>query len=224
MKQKTRDRILDSACKIFAHQGFRDTTIEQICRDAKANIAAVNYYYRNKASLYRAAWQCALHRSLDAHPPDGGVSPDAKPEARLRGRVLSIMQRITDPESYAFDIMHKEMANPTGLLTDVLRESISPLRREFMHIIRELLGRKATDRQVQLCHMSIIAQCFGPLLQERRRKTSPDSEGPPGFGLPVEDVEVLADHVTAFSLAGIRELGGTGRKPAGKRTSGKRTA
>jgi hypothetical protein len=143
---------------------------------------------------------------LKAYPPDGGVAPDAPVEERLRGRILSMMRRIIDPGSYDLDIVHKEMANPTGLLTSAIHESIEPIFRDFAFIVRELLGEEATDQDVRLCHMSIKAQCFGPLLRERHRKMAP-----PGLHLPdpepiLEDVVTLADHVTRFSLAGIHEV------------------
>jgi hypothetical protein len=53
--------------------------------------------------------------------------------------------------------------------------------------------------------MSIRAQCFGPLLHARRRKSA---QGIPICDLEplLEDVAQLADHVTRFSLAGIRAL------------------
>ena len=60
-------------------------------------------------------------------------------------------------------------------------------------------GPKATERQVRLCGMSIKAQCFGPLLRERRRKASPGRPRPPVPPLLELDVAVLADHVTRFS-------------------------
>jgi hypothetical protein len=155
--------------------------------------------------LYVDAWLHAFERSLEAHPADGGVPENAPAEARLRGRILSVMRRIADPRSHAFDIVHKEIANPTGLLTEAMRDSLEPLNEGFLSVIRELLGRGATDRQAQLCHMSIMAQCFGPLLRERRRRQVPKAVRVPGPEWSAPDVEVLADHVARFSLAGIRD-------------------
>ena len=76
----------------------------------------------------------------------------------------------------------------------------------FASIGRELRGEEADARQVRLCQMSIKAQCFGPMLHERRRKRSPEALPPAGPDLLDADVEVLADHVTRFSLAGIAEV------------------
>ncbi|MHC4608412.1 MAG: CerR family C-terminal domain-containing protein [Planctomycetota bacterium] len=206
--EATRRRLLKAACEIFGTVGYRDARVADICRRARANVAAVNYHFRSKANLYVEAWRHAFRTSLEKHPPDGGVRPNAPAERRLRGRIVSIMRRIADPRSHEFEIAHREMAASTGLLKEVVRESIEPMRREFRSIVRELIGRGATAKSVRLCQMSIMAQCFGPLLRQRRGKMSDGLHRPPGA-----DVEALAEHVTRFSLAGIREM----RRRGGRR-------
>jgi AcrR family transcriptional regulator len=203
---ETRQRLLAAACEIFAAKGFREATTAEICRKAGANAAAINYHFGGKDALYVASWRYAFEKSLQSHPPDGGVSANAAPEERLRGRIFSIMQRIVDPDSHEFDIVHKEMASPTGLLAETIDESLEPIRHGLASVVRELLGENATEQQVRLCRMSIKAQCFGPLLRERRRKQTARPPHPPRPEPLVEDVDTLADHVTRFSLAGIRQI------------------
>ncbi|MBI4773778.1 MAG: CerR family C-terminal domain-containing protein [Deltaproteobacteria bacterium] len=202
----TKERLLEAACNVFAAKGFRDATVAEICEEAGANIAAVNYHFRDKETLYAEAWRLAFQRSLAVHPPDGGVDEKAPAEERLRGRILSLVRRIVDPESLEFAIVHKELANPTGLLVKVILESLEPLRHALEGIVRELLGDGASQRQVQLCHMSIRGQCFDLLSREQWRKLFAKAEvnfGPP----PLEaGIEAITDHITLFSMAGIREL------------------
>ena len=202
----------------------RDATVAEICRKAKANVAAINYHFGSKEKLYVESWRHSFERSLQAYPPDGGVPPGASVKMRLRGRILSIMRRMGDPDTHEFDIVHKELANPTGLLVKAMRQSIEPIRQGFFSIIRELLGEKATEQEVRLCQMSVKAQCFGPMLRGRRRKMSPRGPHPPGPPPLEMDVEALADHVTRFSLAGIREIrrNRARTKPNRPRMKGKR--
>jgi len=202
----TRTRLLESACEVFARKGYRDTTIADICKRAGTNIAAVNYHFGDKETLYVEAWRRAFHRSLEAHPPDGGVNPDATAEERLHGWILSTMQRFADPENHEFKIIHKELANPTGLLAEVMRKSIEPLQQKLRCIVMELLGGRASEQQVLLCQMSIRAQCFDPIMRQLHRKMLTKA-GTKNYGLPHVklSIETLADHVTRFSLAGIRE-------------------
>ena len=203
---KTSERLLKAANEIFAAKGFRDTLVAEICEHAGANIAAVNYYFHTKETLYVEAWRSAFERSLQVHPLDGGVPPDAPAEERLRGRIVSLMHRIADPETHEFQIAHKELANPTGLLAEVMRELIEPIRLGFFVVVRELLGEKAPESHVLLCEMSIMAQCLHILIHEQHRKIGAKGEqdpGPPPLDL---DIDAIAQHVTSFSLAGIREI------------------
>ena len=50
--KETLDRILIAAESLFADQGYDGTTLRQITRRAKVNLAAVNYHHGDKESLY----------------------------------------------------------------------------------------------------------------------------------------------------------------------------
>jgi len=203
--QETRQHLLAAASKVFAEKGFWETTNADICKRATVNTAAVNYHFGSKEELYVEAWKYSFEKSINTYPPDGGVPPEAPVQDRLRGRILSFMQRIADPENYDVEIIHKEMANPTGLLTDTIQKAIEPMYQGIKSIVRELLGNRASEQQVCFCQMSIMAQCFGPILHLRRARISPETQRlgrlPLDFG-----VEELADHVTRFSLAGMRGI------------------
>jgi hypothetical protein len=118
--------------------------------------------------------------------------------------VVSLINRVIDPQSCEFDIVRKEMANPTGLLKKVMREEIEPMRRRMGGIVRDLLGEGASERNVRLCQMSIISQCLNPMLRKRSRRQHHDQGPPPDFLLMQLDLEAIADHIVRFSLGGIR--------------------
>jgi len=201
-----RERLIEKACEVFAKKGYRDATVAEICRGARANVAAINYYFGNKEKLYAEAWGVAFGRSLKAHPPSGGVPADAAVEKRLAGRILAIMERLADPKGYEFEIIHKELANPTGLLAEVMRKSIEPVRQGLAGIVRELLGEKASEEQVMLCQMSIRSQCFDILVRKRHSRMF-KAAGMKAKLLPDRlKIEEIEDHILQFSLAGIREI------------------
>ncbi len=62
MSVSTRDRILDTAERLFAEQGFHVATLRQITQEAAVNLAAVNYHFGSKQALMRAIFK----RRLDA--------------------------------------------------------------------------------------------------------------------------------------------------------------
>ncbi|MEN6575004.1 MAG: CerR family C-terminal domain-containing protein [Phycisphaerales bacterium] len=216
--QETRERLLAAAVEVFAQKGFWETTHAEICEKAKANIAAVNYHFGSKENLYVEAWKHAFEESIQAHPPDGGVPANAPVAERLHGHVLALMHRTADPGNHEIEIMHREMANPTGLLGDAIRRVLEPMRQATVSLVRELLGDGVGEQQVQFCEMSLISQCFGPMLRMRRDRKA---FGPPHPGGPPVHftVEELADHVVRFSLAGIR---GVREESQGHKKSGRR--
>jgi len=197
---RTRKSLLAAASEVFAEKGYHDATIAEICERAKANGAAVNYHFGDKETLYVEAWRHSFSQSLKAHPPDGGVSEDARPEERLRGQVEALLRRIADENNKEFLIVHKELANPTGLLEEVTRKDLQPLREKMENLVRELLGPCASDMQVRFCAIGIVSQCISPMLVRRMEKTRPQGKDDfPG----IDDIDSYAKHVVKFSLAGI---------------------
>lgn len=216
---ETRNRLLATAASIFAKKGYYETKTADICHMASANIAAVHYHFGSKEKLYVEAWRYAFERSIQAHPPGGNVPKTDPAHKRLSGHVSALIHHIMDPKSIDFDIVHKEMANPTGLLEEVMRRCIEPLHRCLSEYVRALLGKHASEKDVRLCEMSIHTQCFAPLMHERQRRAMRNKGGPPSPP-PVGDVDSLIEHVVCFSLAGIRAV--RRRAEAAARDGGRR--
>ena len=201
--------LLNAASAVFAEKGYRDATIAEICERAGANVAAVNYHFGDKETLYRESWRHAFLTSIKAYPPDGGVGDDAPPEARLRGQVAALLRRIADRETMEFFITLQELANPTGLLKDLIRDELRPLRVRLGEVVREILGHRAPDREVRFCTLSIMSQCVNAIVAGlTERQGWEDEHGV----MAINDIEEYIDHVVRFSLAGISVVGKGRRK------------
>lgn len=48
----TKDKIIRAARILFAERGFEGTSVRQIAKDAKVNVALINYYFQNKDGLF----------------------------------------------------------------------------------------------------------------------------------------------------------------------------
>ena len=199
----TRQRVLECAVAVFAEKGFRDATIHEICDKAEANIAAVNYYFGSKEKLYAEAWRKALEETMAVHPLSGGVPKDAPAVERLRGGIRALIGAFADEESKAFDIAHKEAANPTALLFDVARECIRPFQSAAHDVLHELLGPCSTAQDILFCGTSIMSQCVEVVKQTRMRRFFEKMDDKDWF---IRDLDAYADHVVRFSLAGIRDM------------------
>ncbi len=200
--EKTRNRLLTAASRIFAEKGFQESTIAEICEQAETNIASVNYHFRDKETFYLEAWRFAFNRELKLYPPDGGLSTEAPAEQRLAERIRALINRVSDDSSYSFAIINKEMAQPTRLLSDILEKEINPQRLQMLDLLKECLGQDASAEQIHYCHTSIMGQCFQLLrlkhMHSARHFRSPASD--------LSDTKAFAEHVVQFSLAGIQAI------------------
>jgi len=199
---ETLNRILNSACEVFAENGFHAAKVAEICKRAGANVSAVNYYFGDKTTLYVRAWQKAFEKCVKNSLPD--TAADTSPENRLRAYIYLLIQDFYDQSDYGqFTRLYlMELAKPTGLIQNIWREMIEPRRQLMIEIIKKIMKKKTTDETVLFCEMSIINQCR-TLLTIRRS----DLEYFIGQPISPDLVKKMAEHITRFSLAGIKEVG-----------------
>lgn len=53
VKDKSKQRILDSATKLFAQKGYDGVGIREICKEVNANICMISYFWGGKKGLYQ---------------------------------------------------------------------------------------------------------------------------------------------------------------------------
>jgi AcrR family transcriptional regulator len=197
----TSRRLLDAAGEVFAKRGFRQATVREICRRAHANIAAVNYHFRDKDGLYAAVLREAQRAAREKYPPTLGLGPNASAEQRLHAFIRSFLLRLFDPGRPAWHglLMARELVEPTAALDLIIEESVRPRYELLRAIVRELSDREISDERVRLRAQSIVGQCMYYHYVHRVLARL----DPPGDGQAL-DPERLADHITEFSLAAMR--------------------
>ncbi|MFT3786674.1 MAG: CerR family C-terminal domain-containing protein [Tepidisphaeraceae bacterium] len=199
----TRDRLLDVAGEEFAASGYEKATIRDIVARAKANIAAVNYHFGGKQQLYRAAMQHGIDVSSKLYPLDEALVDARTPKHRLHAFVRMFLRRILAGGKPAWHgrLMAREMAEPTGALEELARNTMRPFIDTLQEIVREIVGDHLSQLQLERCVMSVIAQCVffnhaRPVLEVMY----PDHMREP------MDVDGIAEHVAQFSYAGLKAL------------------
>ena len=198
--RETRARLLEAACEVFAEKGYAATKIAEVCRRAKANVASVNYYFGSKKNLYIEAWK---HAFIIFAGSGISLSKDTPAEQRFSEYIHTIVRGFGERGVHGqfIRLYLMELVNPTGLVHELWHELIEPKRRVFLEIISDLLDTDSTDQRVLFCELSVVAQCRAILTT-----TQGDLEYLLGDTLTGELVERLADHITRFSLAGIRAM------------------
>ena len=199
---QTREQLIEAAAEVFARAGFRAATVREICQKAGANIAAVNYHFGDKETLYAEVLSHALQHARHKYPPNLGLGPKATPEERLHAFVHSFLLRIFDhgPHAYHAKLMAREMVEPTTALDRLVRDEIGPMAKTLMEIVRSLLGRAASDAQVRRCGMSVVSQVlFYHHCRPVVARLFPDLK------FKGKEIEELARHITRFSLGALKE-------------------
>lgn len=199
---ETRQRLLTAAAELFAERGFNKVSIRDICQKADANVAAVNYHFRDKLGLYKEVVQM-LGECMDrakGSALDAGAG--SAPEEQLRLYIRTFMHHLLGPEedSWMDRLMARELMDPTPALDLIIEKGIRPTNERLGRLVAQILGVPPNDERVWQCAVSVQAQC----VFYKMGKPIAIRMNPPGFKFTPEIIDGLAEHVYRFSLAGMR--------------------
>ena len=204
----TREKLIEAAGPIFAAKGLRGATIREITQSAGANIAAVNYHFRDKFELYtqvlRRAHEgivTAMSRPLTADTPEG----------RVRQLLSAMFHAALDPQRPRWQtrLIGRELLQPSPAM-DLMDELMRPMAQRLRETIREIRP-DLTGQQLTLAVSNVVAPCifhtYHAHIMHRMFPGEPDPE-----------LAVLAEQVVDYALAALRGLHATPARP----TSGER--
>ena len=194
-----REHLLDCGAELFAERGFKNVTVRDISAGAGANVAAVNYYFRDKMGLYREIVEREIAVMEETTRQAMAAGGNARPDAQLRAYVRVFVERLRAPrvENHIQQIMMREMADPTPMLDVIAARVMRPRMDYLCGIIGRLMQRPPADPRVTNSAVSVQAQCLmcktTPVLARMKM----------GFSYGAADTARLADFITDFSLAAI---------------------
>jgi AcrR family transcriptional regulator len=199
----TRQKLLTAACEVFAENGFKNTTVRDICNRAEVNVAAINYHFGNKEKLYEAVWEYANSLAVKKRLEIFDLEGISDPEKRIRIFIKTLLDNILNQErpEWDFRIVAHEMMEPTGAFNTIIEKMIRPSFLFLRDIVQEMLGEDAPKEQVEKCTLSIVGQCLyyrfaNPVVRRLLPEQTFDEKG----------LDELADHITEFSLSAIKQL------------------
>ena len=205
----TRERILAAAEEIFLEKGFDKATVRDICNQAEANVAAVNYHFRDKRSLYEHVLFSWSEHIISRYPLDMGVESGMGAEQRLGAFIRAELLRLLpyfdkDPRlglRRARLVLHELTADPPN--TELLLRLHAPVKEYLDGLLADILGPGATRQDLDQCANCIIGQCVHYLLSKLGgldEQVLLESE---------EDLDALTRQITIFSLGGLRAVAET---------------
>jgi TetR/AcrR family transcriptional regulator len=133
IQQEKREIILGAALEVFATQGFRGSTIDQIAEAAGMSKPNLLYYYRSKEDIHRTL----LHRLLDTWlAPLMEMAADGDPLKELRKYIRRKIEMARDfpRESRLFA---NEILRGAPHVMAMLTDELKPLVDEKAGVIRQ---------------------------------------------------------------------------------------
>ncbi len=202
----TKERILEAAGNIFGEKGFKDATVRTIAKAANVNIAAINYHFRDKESLYGAVLEEVFHQGFTRFPATMDLAPEADPQQRLRAFIRAMFYRLQSMEGWGGIVgrgrlIARELLDPSPAFETVLDRYIKPHRDLLLDIVIKIMGRECGPEKLMPCVLSIIGQCIyyamaSPVIRKMSADNAPTEE----------NLDRLAEFVWFFSLGGIAAI------------------
>jgi TetR/AcrR family transcriptional regulator, regulator of cefoperazone and chloramphenicol sensitivity len=152
---EARAHLLHTALRLFAEKGFANTSTRELAVAAGVNIAAISYYFGDKAGLYRAAYTepmgcCSVMGVLDA----SAVSL----EEALRMMLSHIVEPMKqgDLVQLCTRLHFREMLEPTGLWAEEIDNGIRPAQLALVQVLCKHLDVRQPDDDVHRLAYSIV--------------------------------------------------------------------
>jgi len=199
LPRHSREVLIGVAGEIFAERGYEATTIKRITDRAGVNVASVNYYFRDKLGLYTEVLRQCLHDGRLALPAG---SAGLCPEERLTRYIHSFMNSLVAAgrPSWCGRLMIRELAQPTAALPQLIEEIIRPNFLLLRQLVADVAGLPTPEEEIlNLLTHGVHAQC---VYWKTSRSIFPYLW--PGLSFDEAQIGRIAEHIAAFSIAGIR--------------------
>jgi AcrR family transcriptional regulator len=202
----SRIRLVEAAILCFAEKGFDATGIREIAQKAQANSAMVQYHFGGKTGLYAAALRHIFSRRpvQVPSPPEDAGQPDARRRAiqALGDMIQSLLNELmacsegSELDKASLVLVTRELQEPRESMAPLILEHLRPYTDHMRACLRIL--RPDLDR---LSAMDYCSSIYGQVVHLQHHlalirllRDEPDFP---------RDLQVVARHITEFSLRGI---------------------
>ena len=143
-----RDQLLLRALALFADRGFAKTSTRDIAQAAGVNLAAIRYYFGDKAGLYRAVFTEPFGdpgESIARYDHDGLTLRQS-----LEGFFATFLEPMKQGAvaQQCMRLHLRELLEPTGLFAHELEHSIRPAHAALTRVLRRHLGLARDDDEL----------------------------------------------------------------------------
>lgn len=201
--QDKRQRLLEAAGEVFAQRGYKAATIQEISQRANANIASVNYHFRDKESLYREVFRYAMAQARSRYLSYSCDVTEGRPAQRLRQELRRYLKTnfSADREPWVAMIFFREMLEPTDVFETLVEENLKPHQQYLESLVRAVAGPQVDEHSIRFSAFATVAiSGYFHNVEQYIKKIYPEER------FSGESSDELADLIARFVLGGIRAL------------------
>ena len=195
-EDSTRDRLLATARRVFARDGFEGASIRSITREAGVNLGAVTYHFGSKEELYHEVLRQVLTPLRDRMrevASGNDVPVDERVEAVIRGFFEHLVE---NPDQPRFMV---ELRLSTRPIPPPVQELMDQTAGELIKLIQEGQAEGVIRDGLPPLHViSLIAQPIFTMIVTFRSSgqlpVDPHTE---------EGRAALVEHMVRFALDGL---------------------
>lgn len=191
-----RAHLLHAALRLFSEKGFAKTSIRDIAQAAGANVAAISYYFGDKAGLYRAVFTEPLGSARD----DIALydQPHFTLHQSLEGFFSGFLEPLRQGElvQLCTKLHFREMLEPTGLWAEEIDNGLKPAHEALVKVLCRHLGLAQADDEVHRLAFSITGLAIHMFIS----REVVDAIRPQLFGMP-DALEQWAASLVAYAEA-----------------------
>jgi AcrR family transcriptional regulator len=154
--EASRERLLLAALSLFAQHGYARASTRDIAVAAGTNVAAIAYYFGDKAGLYRAVFEGPM--PMSCRMPDEAAGAAGLPDM-LRDLYAGYMEPLKqgDLARQCLKLQMRELIDPTGIWPSSLVDSVKPVHEWLVATLSRHLGLAGPDDDVRRLAICIAA-------------------------------------------------------------------
>jgi AcrR family transcriptional regulator len=195
----TRERLIEAAVTVFAERGYAGASVRAICQRAKANPAAIKYYFGSKEGLYQevlrtAAAAFGAQAGAGEQEIDRLEAPQAI-RALIRQQLMPLLRR--DKIARYLRVFAWENMSPTR----TFRQFVATERIPVLSMADTIVGKILPDasREERLVATIWLVNQAAPFIRNRDML----SEQPFHLKFDADFLERLAEMLAALATGGL---------------------
>lgn len=203
---KTRHDIVRAAEKLFAERGFRAMTLREVTREAKVNLAAVNYHFGSKRALMLAVIRNRIEpinaermQRLNALITE--YAPAPIPLERIFDALFRPLFEGTKKDGHnhgLISVIGRALTEPADFMRTLHKEFFADLSRHFMVELKRSCP-ELSDEIIQYRFFLVISTMIGTLTEKGRLTAMSSGK------LDSTNLDMMVGQLIDFAVAGFKQ-------------------